>query len=111
MCNSRYRGTLPGVQVDPGVQTNSAVNNSSADSTYIKDSINTIVHVSITSGTLLLIGFLILLIAVICIHRLLKSHHRVHSKRIHTLASLVGFGSDDIKEDKEEEHNTKTSGV
>ena len=97
MCKS---GSLPEVEIAPGVLVPSASNNSSAESSYVKDSINTVVNISITSGAALLVGLFILLVAVFCLHRLLKSHHRIHSQRIHTLASLTGFGQEHLKEEE-----------
>ena len=94
MCKA---GVVPPVELSPGVLVPSAFNNSSAEATYVKDSINTVVNISITSGVALLIGFLILLIAVFCLHRLLKAHHSLHTQRINTLSALTGYGHQDIK--------------
>ena len=98
MCKS---GTLPEVEIAPGILAPSATNNSSSESSYVKDSINTVVNVTITSGAALLVGLFILLVAVYCLHRLLKSHHKINSQRINTLASLTGFGQEHLKEDTE----------
>lgn len=100
MCNKSGFAQIPPISVSPGILTPSAHNNSSSKATFIKDSINTIVHVTITSGTALLIGFLILLVIVIILHRIVKSHHRVHAQRLETLASLTGYGKEHINEDK-----------
>ena len=94
MCKA---GVVPPVEISPGVLGPSAHNNSSAEATYVKDSINTVVNVSITSGVALLLGFLILLVAVFCLHRLLKAHHSLHTQRINTLSALTGFGHQDIR--------------
>ena len=99
MCKS---GTLPEVEIAPGILAPSATNNSSSESSYVKDSINTVVNITITSGAALLVGLFILLVAVYCLHRLLKSHHKINSQRINTLASLTGFGQEHIKEDTED---------
>lgn len=98
MCNKSGFATIPPVSVAPGIQTPNASNNSSAESTFIKDSINTVVHVTITSGTALLIGFLLLLVIVVILHRIVKTHHRVHTRRLDTLASLTGFGKEHVDE-------------
>ena len=95
-------GSLPEVEIAPGVLAPSASNNSSSESTYVKDSINTVVNITVTSGAAILVGLLILLVAVYCLHKLLKSHHRLHSQRINTLASLTGFGNEHLKEEQEE---------
>ena len=94
MCKA---GVVPPVEISPGVLGPSAYNNSSAEATFVKDSINTVVNISITSGVALLVGFLILLVAVFCLHRLLKAHHSLHTQRINTLSALTGYGHQDIK--------------
>ena len=94
MCKA---GVVPPVEISPGILGPTAYNNSSAEATYVKDSINTVVNVTITSGVALLLGFLILLVAVFCLHRLLKAHHGLHTQRINTLSALTGFGHQDIR--------------
>ena len=93
MCKA---GVVPPVEISPGILGPTAHNNSSAEATYVKDSIHTVVNVTITSGVALLLGFLILLVAVLCLHRLLKAHHSLHTQRINTLSALTGYGHKDI---------------
>lgn len=100
MCNKSGFAQLPPVGISPGVQTPSATNNSSAETTFIKDSIHTVVQITVTSGTALLIGFLILLVIVVVLHRIIKSHHHVHSRRLNTLASLTGYGEEHVLDEK-----------
>ena len=97
MCKA---GAIPPVEVSPGILVPSAANNSSAEAHIVKDSIQTIVNISVTSGVALLIGFLILLVAVFCLHRLLRTHYSLHTQRINTLSSLAGYGHQDVKTDE-----------
>lgn len=98
MCKA---GAIPDIEVAPGILTPTANNNSSSESSYVKDSINTVVNVTITSGAALLVGIIILLVAVYCLHKLLKSSHKIHAQRINTLASLTGFGHEHLKKEEE----------
>ncbi len=100
MCNKSGFPTIPPVSVAPGVQTPSAANNSSAETTFIKDSIHTVVQITVTSGAALFVGFIILLVVVLVLHRLIKTHHHVHSRRLNTLASLTGYGEEHIHDEK-----------
>ena len=93
MCKA---GVVPPVDVSPGILGPTAHNNSSAEATFVKDSINTVINVTVTSGVALLLGFLILLVAVFCLHRLLKAHNSLHTQRINTLSALTGYGHKDI---------------
>ena len=99
MCKA---GALPPVEVSPGTLVPSAANNSSAEAHILKNSIQTIVNISVTSGVALLIGFLILLVAVFCLHRLLRTHYSLHTQRINTLSSLAGYGHQDVKTNESE---------
>ena len=87
-------------EVSPGIVTPVASENSSAQATYIKDTVQTYVDITITSGAALLIGIIILLIAILVIHQIHKSAHRDHHRRLDTLASLAGFGADNIGESR-----------
>ena len=107
MCKGTHTYQVPKISIAPGIQVPSATNNSSSESTFIKDSINTVIHVTITSGTILLIGFLILAVIVLILHHLVKTHHRVHGQRLNTLASLTGFGKEHVGEGEEETSSTK----
>ena len=77
-----------------------ASENSSAQATYIKDTVQTYVDITITSGAALLIGIIILLIAILVIHHIHKAAHRDHHRRLNTLATLAGYGADNIGESR-----------
>ena len=97
-----------GVKPVTGVNTVTGQNSTLYHST-VQDSIQYFVTISTTSSIALGVLFCLVLVIVLVIYSILRNHYRVHTTRLHNLATLVGHGSP--SEEIELQKIEKTSGA
>ena len=81
-----------GVKPVTGVNTLTGQNSTLYHST-VQDSVQYFVTISTTSSIALGVLFCLVLIVVLVIYSILRNHYRIHTRRLHNLATLVGHGS------------------
>lgn len=86
--------------IAPETEVNTA-SNSSISTTELKDSVNTVTHVTITTSSLFLLLLAIIVLVAIGAWSLNKDNLSFLNSRIGTLARLTGFGSQHLNQDIE----------
>jgi hypothetical protein len=67
--------------------------NSTLHHTQVQDSVQYFITVSTTSSIALGVLFCLVVFVVLIIYTILRNHHKLHTRRLHNLAALVGHGS------------------